>query len=171
MKNRLILTLSLLLTAMLGGKQVYGEENNSTGSEDIKQFLQNAAASDEAEIQLSRLATQRSTTAAVKSFAQKMIEEHTENAKEVKALATKKNVHALAEMDKKHQEILEELRTTDPSKVDKYYVDAMIDDHEDAVKLYEEGTKSKDSDIRDFAKKKLPTLKNHHEMAKALKVK
>jgi len=173
MKMQLLVTSALLLALVVHAPKTFGEEKKTDSlSKENVEFIQKAASSDEAEIQLSRVANQRSNTATIKTFAQKMIEDHTKNAAEVKTLAAKKNVQAPAELDKKHEEILEELRTTtDLSKLDEHYIKAMIDDHEDAVELYEKGTQSKDPDIQAFTQKKLPILKHHHEMARNLEEK
>jgi putative membrane protein len=44
----------------------------------------------------------------------------------------------------------------------------MVSDHEDAVRLFERGSKSSDPDIAAFAQKTLPTLQHHLMMAQEL---
>ena len=53
--------------------------------------------------------------------------------------------------------------------VDKKYLHEMVEDHEDAVKLFEKACKSDDADIAAFAQRTLPTLQHHLQMAKDLK--
>ena len=53
-------------------------------------------------------------------------------------------------------------------KVDSKYVKEMLADHEDAVKLFEKGSLSKDPEIAAFAQKTLPTLEHHLKLVQDL---
>ena len=53
--------------------------------------------------------------------------------------------------------------------LDDDYIKEMKEDHEDAVKLFEKGSKSDDADIAAFAQKTLPTLQHHLSMVKEIK--
>ena len=55
------------------------------------------------------------------------------------------------------------------AEFDKAYAKHMVEDHEKAVKLFENASKNiKDPGLKDFATKTLPTIKEHLEMAKKL---
>jgi len=53
--------------------------------------------------------------------------------------------------------------------VDKKYIKEMIEDHEDAVKLFEKATKSDDAMSPPLPRKTLPTLQHHLGEAQDLK--
>jgi putative membrane protein len=52
---------------------------------------------------------------------------------------------------------------------DKDYIDEMVSDHKEVVKLFEKASTSTDADIAAFATKMLPTLRHHLQMAEDLK--
>ena len=55
------------------------------------------------------------------------------------------------------------------AEFDKAYIKHMVEDHEKAVKLFENASKNlKDPGLKAFATKTLPTIKEHLEMAKKL---
>ena len=65
---------------------------------------------------------------------------------------------------------LEDLSEKTGKDFDKAYVSAMVDDHKEDVKKFEEASKDgKDADIKTWAAEKLPTLNHHLETVQALK--
>jgi putative membrane protein len=61
------------------------------------------------------------------------------------------------------------LKTKQGSDFDKAYARQEVKDHEEAVKLFKDASRSKDPDIAAFAQKILPTLEHHLAMAKSMK--
>lgn len=56
---------------------------------------------------------------------------------------------------------LQQLSNLEGAAFDETYAQMMIDDHKNAIILFERGSQSTDTDIRTFARKHLPTLRSH----------
>lgn len=131
-----------------------------------RNFFEKAAKSGMKEVAVSRATLDRLTNPQVKQFAQMMVSDHANANSELMALAQKKGVVLPAKDD--HVKLTEKWsKKTD--EVDEDYIEEMVDDHENAVELFEEASRSKDAEIAAFANKTLPTLRQHLTMAKDLK--
>lgn len=131
-----------------------------------RHFFEKAAKSGLKEVAVSRATVDRLTNPQVKQFAQMMVTDHSNANAELMALAEKKGVVLPAKDD--HLKLTEKWsKKTD--EVDEDYMEEMVDDHQEAVELFEEASRSKDADIAAFANKTLPTLRQHLTMAKDLK--
>ena len=133
-------------------------------------FWAKAAQGGMAEVELGKLALQKSTNADVKKFAQMMVTDHTKANDELKSLAAKKNVTLPTDLGS-HKSTLDDLNGKTGADFDKAYVEAMVDDHETDVALFEDNTDNSDPDIKAFATKTLPTLKSHLETIKGIQSK
>lgn len=134
-------------------------------------FLKRAAESGHTEIEGSKLAEKRASSAEVKTFAQQMIADHTKASEELKALAASKGVElptGPSLMWKGHLKLLE---TSEGRKFDEGYANQVgVKAHEDTVELFTAAAnESKDADVKAFATKTLPTLRQHLDHARQLK--
>ncbi len=138
-----------------------------------KQFLKNAAQSDLFEMEGSKLALKKSGNNEVKAFANHVVEDHTKASNELKALAAKKGVELPTKPSLLQRSSLKLLGMYKGSGFDDSYAENIgVDAHESAVEDFSEAAEdADDAEIKAFAQKTLPTLKQHLEMAKALKVK
>lgn len=129
-----------------------------------KGFFEKAAKSGMKEVAVSQAAMDRLMNPQVRDFANSMVSDHTAANNELSALAARKGV-TLPVADPKYTEKWGQK----DKNVDKAYIHEMVDDHEEAVKLFEKASKSDDPDIAAFAQKTLPALQHHLAMAKSLK--
>ncbi len=130
-------------------------------------FWSTAAQGGMAEVELAKLALQKSQNADVKKFAQMMITDHTKANDELKALAAKKNIVLPTDIGG-HKSTVDDLSKLSGADFDKEYVEAMVDDHEEDVDFFEDKSNNSDADLKAFAAKTLPTLKKHLEDIKAI---
>jgi putative membrane protein len=138
-------------------------------SKSDRSFIMDAANDSLAEVELGKIAQQKSTNDAVKKFGQRMVDDHTKANQELEPIATKLGVTPPTAPTGKHAKMVKELSKKD-KRFDHEYAEAMVKDHEKAVKLFEKTSKKGDSEeIRQFAAKTLPTLQEHLAMAKDLK--
>jgi len=130
-------------------------------------FLRRAAAGGAAEVELGNLAKDRATDPEVKQFAEKMVTDHSKANEELKRLAQKKGV-AISDMpDSKSKREMDRLSKLSGAEFDKAYAKLMVSDHEKDVSEFEKESKNaKDTDVREFASKTLPTLQDHLRMAR-----
>lgn len=133
-------------------------------------FLVDATNGGMAEVQLSRIAVERSTNAAVKNFANLMINDHTSANDQMMALAAKKNVALPSDVSDENRKKSDELMKKSAKDFDKEYVDMMVKDHEAAVNLFERASNNvSDAEVVSFINNILPKLRSHLESVKALK--
>jgi putative membrane protein len=163
--------LALALIAAMGGFAAHAQKKDTHGGTPTDAyFFKNAGHSGLAEVELSKLAVQRAGSPKVKAFAQKMVEEHTRVNEELEGLKGGDKTYPRAtqlppEADKQ-LDALERMNGTD---FDKAYMKIMVADHEEAVAQFSaEIEKGSNEEMKAFARKTLPVLKRHLEMARSL---
>ncbi|MDZ4077396.1 MULTISPECIES: DUF4142 domain-containing protein [Hydrocarboniphaga] len=132
-----------------------------------KAFFENAASAGMFEIQASKLAQTKASDAQVKSYAEKMVSDHTEAAAKLEKLAAAKKVTLPTSLSKHHQMMLDRLnKDSAGADFDAAYKRQMIVSHKEAVSLFDqESKKGQDADVKAFAAETLPKLQNHGGMA------
>lgn len=103
------------------------DSNVSRGDRD---FVQDVSTLNADEIDLSRLALERSASPDVKAFAQRVVDEHTAVGAKLSGVATQNAIDAPATMDDSHRSLHEKLAGKQGLDFDRDYVDAMVDDHQ-----------------------------------------
>ncbi|HTH51679.1 MAG TPA: DUF4142 domain-containing protein [Pyrinomonadaceae bacterium] len=132
-------------------------------------FVKDAAQGGMAEVEMGKLAASKAKDPEVKKFGQMMVTDHTAAGNELKALAGKKNMQLPADMGSHKDDVDDLSKSTD---FDKDYVDAMVDDHETDVKMFERFSQNgSDPELKAFAAKTLPTLQKHLDAIKAIQAK
>lgn len=136
-----------------------------------KDFLEQAAQNGHAEIEGSRLAATKATNPEVKAYAQKMVDAHTKSHQELVTLATAKGAKLPDEPSLVQKTKLKLLQAADGDGFDRRYTESLgVEAHEDNIKLFEKASsRSADPDIKAFATKMLPDLREHLTMARSLK--
>ena len=143
-----------------------GMANLSSGDRD---FLMDAAMGGLMEVELGRVAAQQGTSEAVKQFGQRMVDDHSKANQELMTLATSKGITLPTTLDDKHREHVTKLQAMSGADFDRAYSKMMLSDHNKDVSEFEkESSKGADADLKAFASKTLPTLKEHQQMAKTL---
>lgn len=120
------------------------------------------------EIKASQLAITNSQNPDVKSFATKLITDHS---KADSALLWIEDDKMLTEKDTisgEHQEMIDSLAKKTGPEFDKAYMAMMIAGHKEAIELFEDASENKNQTIQDFARKTLPTIEGHLDMAKQI---
>ena len=130
-------------------------------------FMVKAANAGLAEVEMGNVAQQNAADQQVKDFASKMVRDHTQANTELKTIATTKNVTVPETSDDHHKKMLTDLSGKTGLDFDKEYMRMMVEDHDDAVGMFERAAENaNDPDVRAFAAKTLPVLRQHQEEAK-----
>ena len=131
------------------------------------QFVMQASATDLAEVNLGRIAARQATNPDVKQFAQRMVNDHSKSSTEMLALVNKKQgLPVAARMDQKHRALSDRLLQLRGADFDREYMTHMVEGHRQAVALFEaESANGKEADVKAFAAKHLPTIREHFKMA------
>jgi putative membrane protein len=130
-------------------------------SDDAK-FATTAAAGGMAEVEIGKLAAQKSTNDQIKSFANMMVTDHGKANDTLMAIAKTKNITLPTALDADHQKKYDDLSKLSGKDFDKAYVDAMVDGHKKTLTLMQDESKNgKDADLKAFATKIAPTVQMH----------
>ncbi len=128
--------------------------------------LKELALANMAEIEAGKLATEKAQDSKVKEFAQHMVDDHTKMLDEVKQLAQSKGVELPTTPDAKHQKAMKKLQGLSGEKFDREYMQAMVKDHRDALKLAQRTAQgAKDAEFKSAAQKAAPEIQDHLKMA------
>jgi len=131
-------------------------------------FVKKAALDGMTEVQLGKIALSKSQDPAIRKFAQQMVDDHTKANEQLASIAKSKGFDVPKELDAEHKAVIQSLNAKSDQAFDTAYAEAMNKDHAQAVALFEGASKSTDSDLAGFARKTLPTLNEHKQMAHAL---
>jgi putative membrane protein len=135
--------------------------------DDSAKFAKDAADGGMAEVQMGQLVAGKASNSDVKQFAQRMVDDHGKANSELEQIAAKKNIALPKDVSKKHKSLHDKLAKQSGDKLDKEYMKDMVKDHEDDVKKFrKQANEGTDPDVAAFAKKTLPTLESHLQMAK-----
>jgi putative membrane protein len=124
-------------------------------------FIKKAAEGGQAEVTLAKLAQERASNEKVKAYAQRLERDHSQANEELRSLAAQKSVTLPSEGQTPipKQKKLESLKG---AAFDTAYIDAMIADHKKDIAEFERhASKGSDPDLKAFAQKMLPTLREH----------
>ena len=133
-----------------------------------RKFLEKAAQGSMAEIELGKLAMEKASSQQTKDLAKKIVDDHTKALDEVKRIATSKGVTLPSDVDGKHKRLHDKLAKKSGNDFDREYTDEMEDDHGKDIRDFRSMAKNaKDADVKAFAASTLPTLEQHHQMAKS----
>jgi putative membrane protein len=117
------------------------------------------------EVALSKLAA-KSENLDVNRFAEKMVRDHTTANTELTAIAGQAGVETPKALDSDRQKIREQLQSMHGKAFDQQYMRVMVEDHDQAVKLFrQEISSAHDLRLKQFAQKVLPTIEEHQKMA------
>jgi|SRR5882724_460819 len=131
-----------------------------------KAFIEKAAKAGTEEVDISRVAAERTLNPQVKAFAQMVIDDHTAANAALGTIASGKGV-SLPATD---MEVTNKWSKKSGKDLDEDYVEKMVSAHKEAVELFQkEADKGVDMDTKNFARDTLPKLQHHLEMAMDLK--
>lgn len=133
-----------------------------------QQFLKQAIQTDNAEIELGRLAEAKGGDVATKAYGQTLVLDHSQHKKE--ALAVAQHIGMAPPQDAPPAAKVENDKLERMSGVafDKEFASFMIDGHARAIADFKTEAASGHGEVAKLAEKSLPTLQKHLAMARAL---
>jgi len=131
-------------------------------------FVEEAAQDGLTEVELGRVALEKSQNPTVRAFAQRMVADHQKANLELAALARQKGIVVPMQLDSEHMAVVKKLEAQSGKSFDGQYSHHMNMGHMRAISLFESATKSDDPDLAQFAKRMLPTLEEHLQLASQL---
>ena len=145
------------------------QEPSAATSKPDTSFVKQASAAGLAEVSLGKLAVEKGTSADVKTFGQTMVDDHTKAGDKLKTIATGKSIPVSTAPMPADAKAAPAIGKKGGPAFDAAFKAKMVADHEKVIKLFTtESTSGKDTDLKAFATKTLPTLQHHLDMAKQL---
>ena len=134
-----------------------------------RDFLSKAAQGGELEVKAGKLASQRASAPAVRSFGERMVTDHSAANDQLRALAASKQMPLPSDLTPEQQKLLGKLESLNGTEFDQSYAAMMVRDHtKDVGEFKHEAHAAKDPDVKAFATQTLPTLQHHLTMARQL---
>ncbi len=147
-----------------------GADDKAQTSLNSATFVSKAAQTGMAEVELGRIALEKSKSSDVRAFADRMVKDHGKANEELTTLAQSKNVEVPRQLDSEHQGMVEMMRSRSGTDFDVEYAQHMAKGHGDAIALFTQASRASglDHEIAGFAQKTLPTLEEHKKLADKL---
>jgi putative membrane protein len=160
-----------------GGSQASAQKTNandpnSTGAAakttatDTK-FAKDAAIGGMAEVEMGKVAVKNAQSDKVKQFGQRMIDDHTKAADQLKSVAAKDNITLPTDLDAKHKAMVDKFSAMKGPEFDRAYMKDMVKDHQtDVAEFQKEANSGTNYDLKNWAGTTLPTLQEHLRLAR-----
>jgi putative membrane protein len=174
MKLKQLLSIVSLGIGIIGASAVAAEADAAKGAGKLapadQKFVMKAAQGGMAEVKLGEVAKEKGKSDDVKKFGEQMVTDHTKANEELKTVASQKGIALPEKLDASHASAIEKMSKLEGDQFDKAYIADMLKDHKEDVAEFEAASKNvKDPEIKGFAAKTLPTLKQHLEHVQQLK--
>src|ERR1700694_2078048 len=164
---RILIAVSTL--AFAPGLYAADKKADAKLSSNDRNFIKDAAEDNLAEVELGKIAQQNASSAEVKQFGQRMVDDHGKAQQELETIAKKLGATVPTQPTGKHAHMVKELSKKTGARFDHEYAEDMVKGHEKAVSLFEKQSKKADAeDLRQYAAKTLPVLQEHLKMARAM---
>jgi putative membrane protein len=128
-------------------------------------FIKDGIEGSMTEIKASGLAITNSNNQKVISLAKMLIEDHTKVDSALKELKADKKITDSVTISSAHMATINDISKKSGAVFDKAYLQLIVNDHEQAVKLYTSASNSSDSKIKKIASENLPAIKMHLDSA------
>jgi putative membrane protein len=181
--NRQVLVLGLVLLLAIGGLSACGRrgtEGVEAAREDQQplitpaeqDFGMKASQVHLAEIELGRLAQERSQNGDVKGYAKMIVGDHVEALEKLTDLMKKYNGPESKTLDQEIRQEVDRLAGLSGAEFDREFVNMMVEDHEKAVELFRNQAQiGMNPDLKDYVNDMLPNLETHLKKAQELQSK
>jgi predicted outer membrane protein len=184
-KKKLSLIIVMLSLAGCGGNSGADSLSNASGTNrmltgvtavdtvaaavDSNQFLMDAYRDGLSEIQLSRLALQKTENDQVRKFAQRMIDDHTRMNSAISQLAQSKNITLPNDLSADQTTQINRLTALSGEEFDRAYMAGNVTAHEkDVTAAKQQAEQGTDADVRTLADASLPILEIHLAVAEEI---
>jgi putative membrane protein len=167
-RSTLTMLMALALALTVAGSAALAQQKVPA---DTIALAKKVASANTFAIQSSELAQERAQSSEVKSFAKRMIEDHTKAREDFKSALQAANISPPPPVrpDARQRAALLKLRSAQGSAFDRAYVTAQLKGHKAAVSLLRNYAKhGRTAQLKELAQKTLPTLEEHLSLLQEL---
>jgi len=133
-----------------------------------REFLMQAQQGANSEIMLGRLAAERGRSPGVREFGQALVSDHRQAREEVRSLGLRFGVQPTRDVTPEAREERDRLAGMGGRRFDREFVRYMIDDHRKDIAEFRDEAREQHGAVSELARRQLPTLRKHLDMALAL---
>ena len=131
-------------------------------------FIAEAMQGDNSEVAIGQLALAQGQSQKVKDFGKLLVDDHGSHKQELRSIAETASLPVTDEPSSEGKANLEKLKTLRGADFDKEFKTMMVEDHTKDIAKYENQAVSGHAETAALARKTLPTLRKHLEVANAL---
>jgi putative membrane protein len=139
----------------------------SMSKQDAK-LLEELARANMAEVALGKLAEQKASSDDVRKFGKHMVDDHAKMLDQGGKIAKSKNVEPPTAPDNKQQASQKKLEGLSGEQFDRAFMEQMVKDHEQALKLVNRARQARDPELKAMAQEAAPEVEQHLKMAREL---
>jgi putative membrane protein len=172
--NRSLVLVAALLCATGGASMAQETGTSAQTSAAAKAFVEQAGTSGLAEVEMGEIGAQKATNGQVKAFAKQIVADHKKANEELVTAIKGKGLQVPSSRTSMHKATVEKFQQQDAGKnFDRDYMEQMIEDHKADVELFETAADDEklDIELRSYAKRMLPTLRDHLQEAQTIQSK
>lgn len=136
-----------------------------------QEFIKKAYMSNQYEIAIAKLASERSNNDAVKNYASKLIDDHQKLIGDLQKMSSTLGFTLTDGLDADHQKKWDMVKGSDSTSFDQAFKDEAIASHQQAIDLFEKASSNeqiKDVGLKNWIIGTLPSLKAHLDQARVL---
>jgi putative membrane protein len=160
-KNLKLCGIFLGIIALLAFKQQNAEQ----------EFITKAYMSNQYEIAVAKLASEKSNNDAVKTYASMLVDDHQKLIDDLQKMSGALGMTLTDGLDADHQKKLDMVKGSDSTNFDQTFKDDAIASHQQAIDLFEKASSNdqiKDTALKNWIIATLPSLKAHLDQARVL---
>jgi putative membrane protein len=160
--NKVTLAIATLAFALPGALVVAADNPDAA-------FYKKAAEGGLAEVELGKLAQEKSANQSVKDFGAMMVTDHSAANDKLKAIAERKSIKLPTSPSVGQMASKTKLEVLSGNTFDKSYIKGMVKDHQEDIKEFQkEAISGQDADAKAYAAATLPTLKKHLKLIQSI---
>jgi putative membrane protein len=163
----------LFVPGLATGQEATGTGTATSTATDMQQadmeFANKAAAAGKAEVELARVGTEKATNADVKTFADRLVQDHTKANDQLTQIMQTKSMAMPAEASAEAKAEHDRITALSSNEFDREFMRHWVSSHEKGIELYStEAETGQDPELKQFAAGTLPTLQEHLDEAKRI---
>jgi len=133
-----------------------------------REFLIQAQQGANSEIMLARLATKYARNPAVRDFGQTLVDDHRQARDDIRSLGRRFGVPSARDISPEARDELDRLTDLRGRRFDREFINYMIEDHRKDIAEFRDEAREQHGPVSEFARRQLPTLRKHLDIASAL---
>jgi putative membrane protein len=144
-------------------------DHSASANQADRQFIDHMARDGNAEVEIGKLAAQKASNPEVKSFANRLVQDHSQANSQLMQIAQQEGIQPPKGIGKEHRNLRARLEKLNGAAFDHAFVDAQVKDHQQDIQYVQrEQDRLQDPQLKSFAQQTMPVLQQHLQIAQQL---